>query len=331
MRPSLALGILGAIAALATLAALAAAGLLAFTYLHARTLLRPYRKPLPSSLDELGLPLEEVCIPGPQGTLTGWYLSARNDCTLICCHGIHDNAAQWWQQVARLHARDGYGALMFDFAGHGRSDGTTVTFGVREQEDVRAALDYLRTRGDVNMERIGLLGYSLGAITAVLFAAQHPEVRAVVVESAFADLQRDIAAVFRRYTGLPPFPFAQLVVFWAERQTGARLAEVRPAQVIGRISPRPVLIISDLKDDLADEPYDGEHLYLNAGQPKELWQVPDAGHIQAFTLRPEEWIARVGDFLDRYLAGNGAASSAHVASQTAAERDAIPTAREGAP
>ena len=81
-----------------------------------------------------------------------------------------------------------------------------------------------------------------------------------------------------------------------------RLSDIRPAQVIGADQPARRAIISDLKDELADEPYDGERLFAAAGEPKELWQVADAGHVQAFLQRPEEWIARVGDFLDRYLA-----------------------------
>jgi pimeloyl-ACP methyl ester carboxylesterase len=295
--------VIAGMATAAGIAVLGASGLLLFTYQQAHRLLRPYRKPVTFAPWELGLPFEEVAFPGRQGTLMGWYLPARNGCTLICCHGVHDNSAQWVHQVARLHARSGYGALMFDFSGHGRSEGALVTFGIREQEDIATALAYLRSRGDVDMERIGIMGYSLGAISAVLFAARHPQIRALVIESGFADLLHDMRVLFRRYTGMPSFPFAQLIVMWAERIAGARLAEIRPARVIGRVSPGAVLIISDLKDDLADEPYDGEQLYRAARQPKHLWQVQDAGHVQAFATRPEEWVERVGAFLDEHLAG----------------------------
>ena len=68
-----------------------------------------------------------------------------------------------------------------------------VTFGAREQQDVIAAVRYLRERGDVDMDGLAILGYSLGAITAVLAAPQLPELRAIVIESGFSDLQRDIA------------------------------------------------------------------------------------------------------------------------------------------
>jgi uncharacterized protein len=301
---------------LAAAVALLTALLVGFSYVRARVLLTP-RRTLPSLRPaDLGLSVEDVRIPGPRGSLAAWYLPARNGCTLICCHGIHDNRGQWLDQVARVHRRSGYGAVLFDFSGHGESDGRLVTYGARETLDVAAVLAYLQERGDVDMTRIGILGYSLGAITAILAAADIPELECVVVESGFADVHRDLGVLFRRYLGLPSFPFANLIVFFAELMSGVRLAEIRPARVIGRISPRAVLIIADLKDELANEPYDGEHLYAAAGEPKQLWQVADAHHVRAFQLMPDEWIARVGGFLDEYLASLPATPLLATRSQT---------------
>lgn len=282
--------------------ALAAGALLWFTWRVARGLLRPERKALALTPADVGLTLEDVRIAGPSGALAAWYLPARNGRTLICCHGIHDNRGQWLEQVARLHARGGYGAVLFDFAGHGHSEGAMVTYGVREREDVAAIIAWLRERGDVDMEGLAIMGYSLGAITATLAAVAAPELRALVIESGFADLQHDIAQLFTRFTHLPAFPLANLAVWWAQWMAGVRLSEIRPAQVIGQVSPRATLIISDLADGLADEPYDGERLYAAAGEPKTLWQVAEARHVQAYWRDPDEWIARVGGFLDQHLA-----------------------------
>ncbi|HEV2404129.1 MAG TPA: alpha/beta fold hydrolase, partial [Ktedonobacterales bacterium] len=267
-----------------------------------RQLLRPTRVPLQLRPSDVQLAVEEVAIPGPRGRLAAWYLPARNGCTLICCHGINDNRAQWLAQVARLHDRSGYGALLFDFAGHGDSEGNQVTFGVREADDVAAVVAYLRQRGDVNMGGLGIVGYSLGAITAVLASARLPELRCLAIESGFADVQRDIAVLFRRFTGLPPFPFANLIVFWGQVISGVKLGDIRPVRVIGELSPRAALIISDLCDEIANEPYDGTHLFEAAGDPKELWQIADCAHVQGFLTVPEQWIQRVGDFLDTHLA-----------------------------
>ncbi|HEX9068947.1 MAG TPA: alpha/beta fold hydrolase [Ktedonobacterales bacterium] len=289
---------LGAAAGVIAMACLA---LISFSYRRARTLVTPQRKPLQIDPASLRVPLEHVCFPGPRGALAAWYLPASNGCTLVCCHGIDDNSGQWFAQMEALHLRSGYGALMFDFAGHGQSEGTLVTYGAAEQEDVAAAMSYLGARGDVDMERLGLMGLSLGAITGTLFAARKPVFRVVVIESGFADLQRDIAHLFHRYTGLPAFPFANLIVAMCQRITGTSLSSIRPMRVIHRISPAAVLIISDLADTIADEPFDGEHLFAAADEPKELWQLDGVDHVQAFPTFPHEWVERVGSFLDRYL------------------------------
>src|SRR5512142_61648 len=82
-------------------------GLLLFTYIMARGLLRPQRKPLMLTPAQFNLTVEDVRIAGPHGALAAWYLPASNGCTLICCHGIHDNRGQWLEQVTRLHQRGG--------------------------------------------------------------------------------------------------------------------------------------------------------------------------------------------------------------------------------
>jgi uncharacterized protein len=293
-----------AIAAVAVfIALLATLLLLAGSYVLAWRMLRPLRTFPKQTPADFGLQAEELRIPGPRGRLAAWYIPARNGSTLICCHGIHDNRGQWLEQMARLYVRSGYGALLFDFAGHGDSDDSFVTYGAREMEDVTAVVEYLRQRGDVDMRRLGIMGYSLGAITSTLSMAEQPELRCLVIESGFADVQRDLIKLFSRFTGLPGFPLANLVVFWGEKITGVRLSQIRPVQVVHRISPRAIFIIADRLDQVADEPHDGESLYAGALEPKRFWMVEDAGHVYGFIEHPDEWIERVGAFLDEFLAG----------------------------
>ena len=69
---------------------------------------------------------------------------------------------------------------------------------------------------------------------------------------------------------------------------------------MGHIAPRPILFIHGDHD-----PYvtiaDVEALYAAAGEPKELWRVPEAGHREADKSRPAEYRERVIDFFERYL------------------------------
>ena len=105
---------------------------------------------------------------------------------------------------------------------------------------------------------------------------------------------------FTAYVGLPAFPFSPVTVRIAEWRTGQRVADVRPVAVVGRISPRPLLLIHGL-EDVALPPVNSERLYAAAGEPKELWLVPGTGHSGARGVDRAEYERRVIAFFRRSL------------------------------
>ncbi len=275
---------------------------LAFTWLHAWRLTHPRRKPITRAPADLGMAFEDVTFTTEDGiTLSGWFIPARNGRTLIGCHGILDTREQLLEPAVLL-ARQGYGFLLYDARAHGKSGGKYSTYGYDEVKDVAAAVAYLEARPDVDAQRLGIIGNSLGGITAIRAAARMQQLRVVVAESTLADFASDIGKAFRRFTGLPPFPFAPLVIFWGERITHIDLKAIRPVRDIAALAPRPVFLISDLLDLIVDEPSDGELLYANAGAPKELWQLPDCHHVKCFAAQPEAYISRVSSFLEKSFA-----------------------------
>ncbi len=278
------------------------AALLVFSYRQAWSLTHPPRRPLTRTPTDLGIPFEEITFPTEDGlTLSGWYIPARNGRTLIACHGIYDNREQFLEPACAL-ARHGYGFLIYDARAHGKSGGTLSTYGYHEVKDVAAAVRYLQTRPDVDASQLGIMGNSLGGITAIRAAARIPKLRVIVSESAFADFARDIRSAFTRFTHLPAFPFASLVIFWGQRLAKIDLKDIRPVRDISALAPRPILLISDLADEIVEEPLDGELLYANAGEPKALWQIPECHHVQAWAMFPEEYERRVVTFLDTSFA-----------------------------
>lgn len=273
---------------------------LLFTFVMAWRLVHPLRKPLESHPRLLDMPHEDVTINSPAGKLAAWFLPGTNGRTLIGLHGINDNREQWLIPARDLQAR-GYASLLFDFRGHGQSQGRHVTFGDRETEDVAAALEYLQQRGDIDMNRVGLMGLSLGGIAAIIATARLPGIHAVMVEAAFPDLQQDLAHAFQRYTGLPPFPLAFLTAWWGQIIVGTNLSEMRAIAAVDKIAPRPIFIIGDLLDNLVDEPRGSDALFARAGEPKQLWQLPNAKHVRAYQVGPEEYIDRLDAFFSDAL------------------------------
>jgi len=269
-------------------------------YWNACSLISPRRAPMTSTPAERGLSFEPVTFTSADGLrLAGWYIPSRNRATIILCHGLGTNRADMLPQAVLL-AEYGYGSLLFDFRAHGESEGEMVTYGYSETDDVLAAVDYLLSRPDVDPERTGILGGSLGAATALHATARSTNLKAVVAESAFTSLEDAVASSFTVFSGLPAFPFAPLTVAFAQWQTGLRISEVRPIDDIPSISPRPVFIIHGTEDDLIPAEQ-GLRLYEAAGEPKELWMVDVMGHGSALGIFPDEYEKRVIGFFDKAL------------------------------
>jgi fermentation-respiration switch protein FrsA (DUF1100 family) len=259
------------------------------------TRMRPTRTP-----GHFGLPYRNVTVTTPDGlTLAGWWVPSLNGAAVIAQHGYKASRGEMLNEAAMLHRR-GYGVLLSSLRAHDQSEGDLITFGRLEMDDLGAWYDFVRADPTVDPRRIGLLGNSMGATLAIQFAARSPAVAAVVAHSPFSSLPDTLETSVRFFTGLPPFPFAPLIAFWAERAAGIRLEDIDAKPWIARITPRPVFLLQG-GADVVVSPDGGQRLYDAAGEPKEFWFDPKVGHAAFDGVRALEYERRVGAFFDRYL------------------------------
>jgi fermentation-respiration switch protein FrsA (DUF1100 family) len=171
---------------------------------------------------------------------------------------------------------------------------------MNEVNDLEAWYQYLITRDDIDPNQIGILGNSFGGMLAIQYAAQNKNIKALVADCAFSSLNDTVSTSVEYFTDLPAFPFAPLIVFWAERETGFKTEDIDTTKWIAQISPRPVFLMQGGADVVisADS---GQRLYDAAGEPKELWFDPELGHVQFDSERAEEFEQRVAEFFDQYL------------------------------
>ena len=149
--------------------------------------------------DHLDTPHETVTFTTKDGLkLEGWYIPSRNGAAVISFPGRNGP-----QRQARMLARHGYGVLLFDRRGEGRSEGQPNTFGWGGDEDIKAAIRYLKTRDDVDPKRIGGIGLSVGGELMLEAAAETKDLAAVVSEGAGArSLRRGARHAGPQHVGL---------------------------------------------------------------------------------------------------------------------------------
>jgi uncharacterized protein len=225
--------------------------------------------------------------------LHGWFAPGRDGSAVVLVHGLGGNRAELLPEASVL-LRHGHAVLLFDSRASGESEGTLATWGDRERRDVAAAVRWVRTRSGVDPARIGLYGFSVGASTVALAAAEDASVRAVALGPVWPSLDAELHRKFQLSRGRPAV-LAEAVF----RLGGVDVDAVRPVDALPRIPPRPVLFISGSRDeDTPSEVVDG----LAARVPGALrWNVQGGGHGGFGEVDPRGLDATLGGFFDRAL------------------------------
>ena len=251
-----------------------------------------------------GMVFEEVSVRTADGlNLAGWFIPSPGRAVVMVVHGYKDHRGSVLG-VAAILRRHGYAVLLTSLRGHDRSDGETISFGAKEMQDLAAWYAYVRARPDVDPELVGLFGVSMGATIAIQFASENPGIRALVADCAFSSVEDTVETSVEFFTGLPPFPFASMILFWMERELDLDSSTIDAKRWIPKISPRPVFLLQGGKDVVVS-PESGARLYEAAREPKELWFDPELGHTEFLKKRPKEFEKRVTDFFQKYLPTGG--------------------------
>jgi dipeptidyl aminopeptidase/acylaminoacyl peptidase len=263
----------------------------------------PQRIPPDITPAALGLEYEDVTLRTEDDLrIAAWYVPSENGATIIVVHGLGTNRTSVLGIAQNLAVR-GYGVFLPELRAHGNSEGTVSSLGVREVRDIRASMRYLQSRPEVDQERIGIWGASLGGATALLAAGEIEEIRAVVVDSSFSSIEWVAEHQFEKIERLPGW-LAPLVVALGSWQADVDARDVAPIRSVGAISPRPLLIIHGLADEL----FAVENAVLlaeAAGPTAELWILPGVSHTAAYLTDPTAYIDRVATFFKQSLPGDG--------------------------
>ena len=251
----------------------AAAALLSLLALNAaiRAGLSAPRLRSESAPSSLGLPYRDVHLPTANHKhLKGWLVPGSSGLpapTLIVLHGWGSNSGMMLP-LAEPFCRAGYTLLFIDARNHGASDGDTFSSLPRFAEDLESAVDWLRQQPEIDPNRIGLIGHSVGAAAALLVASHREDIVVVVSLAAFAHPGR----MMRRYLAtrsVPYIPLGWYTLKYVQRVIGHCFDDIAPQNTISKITC-PVLLAHG-KNDTTIPAEDA--VLIHAGSRKEITRL----------------------------------------------------------
>ena len=278
---------------LIAVAALAVANFVLFPLGFSYVITHVMRQTVPAA--ELGAAYEDVSFRTSDGLeLQGWYVPSKNGAAVIAFPGRSGPRAH-----TRMLVRHGYGVLLFDRRGEGKSDGDSNLLGWDGDKDILGAIEFLKRREDVRPGRIGGIGLSVGGELMLQTAGETDELAAVVSEGAGTRMYSEQFEEFHGWQKLLNAPQAVML------SAGTALfSSTAPPPNLTDVAPKiaqPLFVI------WAPNGGNIEHMskeyYALANGPKQIWEMPTAKHVGGIYDQPAEYERRVIGFFDDALLG----------------------------
>ena len=239
---------------------------------------------------------QSVEIGSQEGLVRGWYADGKpGRGAVLLLHGVRADRRAMVPRARALHER-GYAVLLIDLYAHGESDGDMIGFGPKEAAGIRSALDWMRDR--LPSERLGVIGASLGG-AGLLLAHQGRPPDAVVLEAVFTSIETAVDNRVRERVGPLAAAVSPLLLGQMPMRLGVAPDQVRPVDHMAQLAA-PVLVAGGAEDRYTTQA-ETEHMFAVAAEPKQLWVVPGAGHVDLYRFAPQAYEAQVFGFLSRYL------------------------------
>jgi dipeptidyl aminopeptidase/acylaminoacyl peptidase len=226
----------------------------------------------------------------------GWFIPGKRGAgAIVLMHGVRANRLSMLDR-SRFLSQAGYSVLLFDFQAHGESTGEHITFGYLESRDAQAAVSFLRAAAQ--NERIGLIGVSMGG-AATLLVSPPLEVNAMVLEMVYPTLNQAISNRLTMRLGGWASALTPLLAWQLKPRLGIDAEVLRPIDHVGKISIPKLFIVG--AEDRHTTIEESRQLFNAASEPKELWVVEGAKHVDLYPASRTDYEHRVLDFFKQYL------------------------------
>ena len=249
-----------------------------------------------------GYDFQEIKIPTKNNkNLYGWWIPVENPNnekkpTIIIVHGWSRNVDRTMSFIKKLHPA-GYNLLAFDSRCHGKSDDDKFSSMVKFMEDIRATIDYSENIPNVDKNRVGLLGLSIGGAASIYAASLDSRIKSVVTVGAFSHPTTVMKIEFKKRK-IPYFPFVWLILKYMEFRIGAKFDDIAPMNNISRADAK-IFLIHGINDVTVPIGQADELFKASKTDKVKLWKIEGMGHSDC-NHHPKFW-NKVLDFYKNTL------------------------------
>ena len=224
---------------------------------------------------------------------------------VIYLHGNSSSRCEAYQEVAYLLQKN-ITVFSFDFCGCGKSEGDYISLGYYEKLDVHCIIEYLIKSKKVN--KICLWGRSMGAVTAIMYANEHPSlIDAMILDSGFYSLKMLINELIDSKIKLPKFIFDKILNMVKEtvkEKANFNLDIIEP-YIYAKNCLVPAFFCHGIDDDFV-LPHHSQDLFNNYKGKEKYIEIVEGGHN---SVRPRKLINKLCNFLKKHLKENDDISS----------------------
>ena len=215
--------------------------------------------------------------------------------TVIMLHGIRGSKAYFFN-LSNTIAKKGYNAVALDLRAHGFSGGRYSTFGVKEQKDVVALIDYLIKEEGIQ-NNIGIWGQSLGGAMALQTLAFDERLKFGIIESTFSNFNLITNDYAKQYLGFSISAFTNYQVKRAGKIAGFDPDKANPAEACKKIE-QPVLMVHGAKDKRIKIEYGRQNFEQLKSDKKQFYEIPNGNHYNIWQFGGEPYFEKVFKFME---------------------------------
>lgn len=244
---------------------------------------------------------EQITIYSEDGLkLFGRYYHVCDGAPLdICFHGYRSRSFTDFAGGSEMSFEMGHNLLLVDQRAHGRSEGRTISFGIRERGDVLSWVDYARERFGEET-RILLYGVSMGAATVLMASGLElpSNVKGIVADCPYS-VPLDIILHVGRTNPLPQWLIRPFVILGAKIFGGFDIRETDAVRAVAGSSV-PILIIHGEGDNFVPEEMSKAALLANPEHVRRI-TFPGADHALSYLTDGPRYRKILREFSEKVL------------------------------